>query len=66
MDHKTYPGNDPEGHIRAHYLGQMDAYQRAVEAATGRPVQRILMHLPARGKVFEVSGPLDQTHPVEK
>ncbi|WP_369046804.1 UvrD-helicase domain-containing protein [Sinomonas sp. P10A9] len=55
VDHKTYPGNDPEGHIRAHYLGQMDAYQRAVEAATGRPVQRILMHLPALGKVFEIT-----------
>lgn len=54
VDHKTYPGSDPEGHIRAHYLGQMDAYQRAIEAATGRPVVRVLIHLPALGKVFEV------------
>lgn len=54
VDHKTYPGHDPAGHIRAHYLGQMDAYQRAVEAATGRPVLRVLMHLPALGRVFEV------------
>jgi hypothetical protein len=56
VDHKTYPGHDPVGHIRSHYLGQMDAYRRAVEAATGRPVVRVLMHLPALGRVFEVSG----------
>ncbi|ASN51431.1 exodeoxyribonuclease V subunit beta [Sinomonas sp. R1AF57] len=56
VDHKTYPGTDPEGHIRAHYLGQMAAYRKAIEAATGRPVLRVLMHLPALGRVFEVSG----------
>ncbi|AMM31978.1 hypothetical protein SA2016_1298 [Sinomonas atrocyanea] len=55
VDHKTYPGHDPAGHIRAHYLGQMDAYRRAVEAATGRPVVRVLMHLPALGRVYEVA-----------
>ncbi|MDP9883158.1 ATP-dependent exoDNAse (exonuclease V) beta subunit [Sinomonas atrocyanea] len=55
VDHKTYPGHDPAGHIRAHYLGQMDTYRRAVEAATGRPVVRVLMHLPALGRVYEVA-----------
>ncbi len=56
VDHKTYPGSDPEGHIRAKYLGQMKAYADAIETATGKPVQRVLMHLPALGKVYEVSG----------
>ncbi|BCT75280.1 DNA helicase [Sinomonas cyclohexanicum] len=55
VDHKTYPGSDPVGHIRAHYLGQMAAYRSAIEAATGKPVLRILMHLPALGKVLEVA-----------
>ncbi|WP_077490412.1 UvrD-helicase domain-containing protein [Sinomonas mesophila] len=57
VDHKTYPGKDPEGHIRAKYLGQMEAYRRAVEAATDRPVVRMLIHLPALGRVFEVVMP---------
>lgn len=57
VDHKTYPGTDPEGHIRAKYLGQMDVYQQAVEAATGKPVLQVLMHLPALGRVFEVRQP---------
>ncbi|MCY0905867.1 UvrD-helicase domain-containing protein [Arthrobacter sp. H14-L1] len=56
VDHKTYPGSDPVGHIRAKYLGQMKAYADAIEAATGKPVQRVLMHLPAVGNVYEVSG----------
>ncbi|GAB3273583.1 UvrD-helicase domain-containing protein [Sinomonas notoginsengisoli] len=54
VDHKTYPGSDPVEHIRSHYLGQMATYREAVEAATGKPVLRILMHLPALGRVFEV------------
>jgi ATP-dependent exoDNAse (exonuclease V) beta subunit len=57
VDHKTYPGSDPVGHIRVHYLGQMAAYRAAVETATGRPVVRVLMHLPALGRVFEVDLP---------
>jgi ATP-dependent exoDNAse (exonuclease V) beta subunit len=54
VDHKTYPGNDPEGHIRDKYLGQMAAYRKALVAAAGKPVLRTLMHLPALGRVYDV------------
>ena len=54
IDHKSYPGNEPAEHIRKKYLGQMEAYSQAVLAATGKPVIRTLIHLPALGKVFEV------------
>ncbi|MHC6219809.1 UvrD-helicase domain-containing protein [Arthrobacter sp. MMS24-S77] len=54
VDHKTYPGNDPEGHILEKYLGQMAAYREALVAAAGKPVLRTLMHLPALGQVYEV------------
>ena len=54
VDHKTYPGSDPEGHIREKYLGQMAAYRAAVLATTGQPVLRTLIHFPALGSVYEV------------
>ncbi|MDQ0863753.1 UvrD-helicase domain-containing protein [Arthrobacter globiformis] len=54
VDHKTYPGNAPEGHVREEYLGQMAAYRDAVLAATGKPVLRTLIHFPALGQVYEV------------
>lgn len=53
IDHKTYPGTDPEGHIRDKYLGQMAAYRDAL-AAAGMLVIRTLIHLPARGQIYEV------------
>lgn len=56
VDHKTYPGNDPEGYIRAKYLAQMHSYEQAIEAATGKQVVQVLMHLPALGQVYEVAG----------
>lgn len=55
VDHKTYPGNDPAGHVREKYLGQMAAYGNAVLAATGKPVIRTLIHFPALGRVYEIS-----------
>jgi ATP-dependent exoDNAse (exonuclease V) beta subunit len=55
VDHKTYPGNDPESHVREKYLGQMTAYRSAVLAATGKPVLRTLIHFPALGRVYEIS-----------
>jgi ATP-dependent exoDNAse (exonuclease V) beta subunit len=54
VDHKTYPGSDPETHVREKYLGQMAAYRNAVLAATGKPVLRTLIHFPALGRVYEV------------
>ena len=53
VDHKSYPGDDPAGHVRRHYLGQMATYSRALEAA-GRAPERILMHLPLRGEILEI------------
>ncbi|MDN5901134.1 MAG: exonuclease V subunit beta, partial [Brachybacterium sp.] len=53
VDHKSYPGDDPVGHVRKEYLGQMSTYSRAL-AAAGRAPQRILLHLPLRGEVVEV------------
>lgn len=61
VDHKTYPGNDPEGHVRDKYLGQMAAYRNAVLAATGKPVLRTLIHFPALGRVYEISEINDQS-----
>ncbi|QOD04354.1 exodeoxyribonuclease V subunit beta [Pseudarthrobacter sp. BIM B-2242] len=55
VDHKTYPGNNPGGHIREKYLGQMAAYRSAVLAATGKPVVRTLIHFPALGSIYEIS-----------
>lgn len=55
VDPKTYPGSDPERHIRAKYLGQMAAYRNAVLAATGKPVLQPLIHFPALGSAYEVS-----------
>ncbi|MBJ2119416.1 UvrD-helicase domain-containing protein [Arthrobacter sp. MSA 4-2] len=55
IDHKSYPGQDPAGHIRDHYLGQMDTYRQAILAVTGKPVIEILIHLPALGKVYKVA-----------
>lgn len=54
VDHKTYPGEDPEGHIRERYLGQLATYAQALEATTGAPPARILLHLPLRGEVWAV------------
>ncbi|UEJ81930.1 UvrD-helicase domain-containing protein [Brachybacterium halotolerans subsp. kimchii] len=54
VDHKTYPGSDPVGHVREHYLGQMATYAAALEATGGAPA-RILIHLPLRGEVLEVT-----------
>ena len=53
VDHKAYPGDDPVGHVRRHYLGQMSTYAQAL-AAAGRAPDRILMHLPLRGEIVEV------------
>lgn len=68
VDHKTYPGDDPVAHVREHYLGQMDTYARALRAS-GVEVERVLIHLPLRGEVLEVTlhrdGPADPTGPAD-
>ena len=55
VDHKSYPGNDPVGHIKDEYIGQMHGYAEAIESITGRPVVETLIHMPALGKVFRIS-----------
>ena len=53
VDHKSYPGEDPVGHVREQYLGQLHTYAQAL-AAAGYEVARVLIHLPLRGEVLEV------------
>ncbi|WP_297006193.1 exodeoxyribonuclease V subunit beta [uncultured Corynebacterium sp.] len=57
VDHKTYPGGDPVGHVRKNYLGQMDVYRQALTDITGTAPARILIHLPLLGSVVEVELP---------
>ena len=55
VDHKSYPGKDPVGHIKDKYVGQMRGYAEAIESITGRPVVETLIHMPALGKMFRIS-----------
>jgi ATP-dependent exoDNAse (exonuclease V) beta subunit len=55
IDHKTFPGAQPEEHARK-YSAQLNAYRRAVETATGKNVLAMLIHMPVIGKVFDVRG----------
>lgn len=57
VDHKTYPGSDPVGHVRANYLGQMNVYRRALAEITGTAPAQVLIHLPLAGSVLEVTLP---------
>lgn len=54
VDHKSYPGTDPIGHIREKYLGQMAIYRQALKTASGTAPNRVLIHLPLLGAVAEV------------
>lgn len=54
VDHKTYPGPEPEQHVRDNYVGQLSGYAGALElAGLGRPSE-ILVHLPLKGLVVSV------------
>ncbi|AGP30391.1 UvrD-helicase domain-containing protein [Corynebacterium terpenotabidum] len=54
VDHKTYPGTDPVGHVTKNYLGQMDVYRQAMTDISGVSPAQILIHLPLLGSVVEV------------
>ncbi|WP_193084616.1 UvrD-helicase domain-containing protein [Brevibacterium aurantiacum] len=54
VDHKTYPGTDPIGHIRENYLGQLATYSYSLERATNRRAPRLIVHLPLVGTIAEV------------
>src|SRR5699024_9506856 len=55
VDHKTYPGADPIGHVRENYLGQLAIYARALESSVRRASTQIYVHLPSLGKIVSVS-----------
>ena len=54
VDHKSYPGTDPVGHIREKYLGQMAVYRQALQATHGNGPKQVLIHLPLSGTIAEV------------
>lgn len=54
VDHKSYPGTDPIGHIRDNHLGQLSFYSQALQTTHGNPPQKVLIHLPLLGAVAEV------------
>lgn len=56
VDHKTYPGSDPLGHVRRHYVGQMATYREAVSriCSVPRTDVEVLIHLPLLGLVVAV------------
>lgn len=53
IDHKMFPGADAEERARD-YSPQLNAYRRAVEAATGKKVLKTLIHMPILGKIYGV------------
>jgi ATP-dependent exoDNAse (exonuclease V) beta subunit len=55
VDHKSYPGTDPLGHVRKNYVGQLAVYAAALEATMGEAPKEILVHLPLRGEVVGVT-----------
>jgi len=54
LDHKAYPGTDPETNLPPKHSGQLAAYRGAILSA-GKPLRRTFLHLPVLGKVLEVS-----------
>src|SRR5699024_4541807 len=58
VDHKSYPGADPIGHIRENYLGQLEVYSQALRATVGIIPEQVLIHLPLLGYVAEVGFPV--------
>lgn len=55
IDHKSYPGTDNEERVKE-YAPQLMAYKEAVEKATGKPVIKILLHLPVSGLILKIYG----------
>lgn len=56
VDHKTFPGEDPESKLKNDYVGQMGIYSQVIEDLTGAAPSRVLMHLPMRGEIWEMVG----------
>lgn len=62
VDHKSYPGKDPVGHVRENYVGQLAAYSAALEASTGTRPREVLVHLPLRGEMVGVVFGTNESH----
>ena len=60
VDHKSYPGTDPIGHIRENYLGQLEVYTQALHDTFGRLPEQVLIHLPLLGAIAEVRLSVEQ------
>lgn len=55
LDHKSFPGNEGDGVERAKtFVGQLDAYARALEVAWGKPCRGRFVHLAVLGKVVRL------------
>jgi ATP-dependent exoDNAse (exonuclease V) beta subunit len=55
VDHKTFPGPLADALARVPgYGGQLAAYARAIQAATGEPVVSTWIHFPVLGHVVEL------------
>jgi len=55
IDHKSFPGTLEDSLEKAaKSAGQLDAYARAIRAATGRPVLATYIHLPVTGVLAEI------------
>lgn len=65
VDHKSYPGTDPIGHIRDNYLGQLSVYRQALQTTLGTVPKQVLIHLPLLGAVAEVRLPESACAPAE-
>lgn len=58
IDHKSFPGDTRRRDGMAQkWAGQLSAYRAAVEAATGKPVEEVWVHLPVRGEVVRLEIP---------
>lgn len=54
VDHKTHPAEWDAERYAASCAAQLRLYRRAVEAATGKPVLQMIIHLPNVGRCYEV------------
>lgn len=55
IDHKSFPGPFEQWESKAlGYAPQLALYKKAVETATGRPVLKMMVHMPVIGWVFEI------------
>jgi len=53
IDHKSYPGDDPEKKAME-FAAQLDLYCQAIEKATNKKVIKSLIHMPLQGCVLSI------------